>query len=67
MRVGAATGLPNLTEAQCDPPATGVAENEMIVTWVREGLASRVQSYRCAIHRLVVATPDAKRCWPSGS
>lgn len=60
VRMGAAGGLPNLTEIQIRNARDRVAENEMIVRWVREGLVSRVQSYRCALHKLVVATPDTE-------
>lgn len=58
VRMGATTYIANLTPAQLQHARDRVAENEMVVRWVREGLASRLNSYRCALNRLIVATPE---------
>lgn len=59
IRLAAIGYVSSLTPAQIRNAVDRVEENRMVADWVRAGLKSRVASYRCAIHLLVVATPEA--------
>ncbi|MEI8144857.1 MAG: hypothetical protein WCH83_05300 [Alphaproteobacteria bacterium] len=58
VRLGALTYITTVTPQEVADARARVAENAMIVGWVRQGLANRVIAYRCALNQLVVATPE---------
>lgn len=58
VRRGALTYRPDVSAGEIRNANDRVAENLLVVAIVRESLADRVIAYRCALHRLVVATPE---------
>jgi hypothetical protein len=48
----------DLSETQLRDAAARIAENRCLVAWVRDESRARVASYRFALERLVVATPQ---------
>lgn len=58
VREGALARLVDLRPVEVRSARDRIAENRMVIDAVRQGLVSRVASYRCALHTLLVATPD---------
>jgi hypothetical protein len=57
VRAKALAGMLHLSPADRESAAARIAENQMIVEWVRHRLAERYAGYQLALDRLVVATP----------
>jgi hypothetical protein len=58
VREGALGYLPNLTPVEIRSARDRIAENRMIVSWVRHGLHQHATAYRCALNTQLVATPE---------
>lgn len=58
VRAGAMRSIANITPVELRSGEDRIAENRMIVGWVRHGLVQHVQAYRCALNNLIVATPE---------
>ncbi|WP_439573073.1 hypothetical protein [Phreatobacter sp.] len=58
VRAGALGYIPDLSPVEVRSARDRIAENRMIVRWVRHGLDQHAEAYRCALHTQIVATPE---------
>lgn len=58
VRAGALGYIPDITPVEVRSARDRIAENRMILRWVRHGLEQHAEAYRCALHTQIVATPE---------
>lgn len=58
IREGAIGYIANLSAVEIRSGRDRIAENRMVVHWVRHGLAQHVQAYRISLNTQLVATPE---------
>lgn len=58
IRLESLTRIPDLTPGEIGQARARVDENAMVIGWVHGALERRAQTYRFALERLVIATPD---------
>ncbi|RXF73037.1 hypothetical protein EK403_12130 [Hansschlegelia zhihuaiae] len=58
VRARALTRVPDVTEAERADALARIEENALMIGWVRESFEERLVSYRFALDRLILETPD---------